>query len=190
VAEVGPGVEDVRVGERVVVGWFGGNCGHCSRCRPGQLIHCLNGQIASWHYPGGYAESVVVPATALARIPDEPSFVEAAPMSCAGVTTDNALRRTKAVAGDRVAVLGIGGLGHLGVQFARAMGFETVAVARGAGKEGRLRHDGGRQGPVPHGAHHGKRALSRGRSEAAEQLGFLRGELLVGEDAALMQPGE
>ena len=101
-----------------MVGWFGGNCGHCSRCRPRQLIHCLNGQIASWHYPGGYAESVVVPATALARIPDELSFVEAAPMSCAGVTTDNALRRTKAVTGDRVAVLGIGGLGHLGVQFA------------------------------------------------------------------------
>jgi alcohol dehydrogenase len=134
VAEVGPSVEDVRVGERVVVGWFGGNCGHCAQCRAGQLLSCENGQVPSWHYPGGYAESVTVPATALARIPDGLSFVEAAPMSCAGVTVFNALRRTAATPGDRVAVLGLGGLGHLGVQFARAMGFETVAVARGAGK--------------------------------------------------------
>ena len=88
----------------------------------------------SLSYPGGYAESITVPATALARIPDGLSFAEAAPMGCAGVTTFNGLRQTKAVAGDLVAVLGIGGLGHLGVQFARAMGFETVAIARGAAK--------------------------------------------------------
>ena len=88
-------------------------------------MQCVNGQVPSWHYPGGYAESVTAPATALARIPDELSFAEAAPMGCAGVTTYNALRRTKAVAGDLVAVLGIGGLGHLGVQWAKAMGFET-----------------------------------------------------------------
>jgi len=94
----------------------------------------VNLQVPSWQYPGGYAESVVVPATAPARIPDGLSFAEAAPMGCAGVTTFNALRRTRAVAGDVVAVLGIGGLGHLGVQWARAMGFETVAIARGAGK--------------------------------------------------------
>ena len=91
-------------------------------------------QVPSWHYPGGYAESVTAPATALARIPDGLSFVEAAPLGCAGVTTFNALRSTRAKAGDLVAVLGIGGLGHLGVQWARAMGFETVAIARGAGK--------------------------------------------------------
>ena len=96
----------------------------------------------SWHYPGGYAESVTAPATALARIPDELSFAEAAPMGCAGVTTYNALRKTKAVAGDRVAVLGIGGLGHLGVQWAKAMGFETIAIARGADKEANARELG------------------------------------------------
>ena len=98
-------------------------------------MQCQFMQVPSWHYPGGYAESVTAPATALARIPDELSFAEAAPMGCAGVTTYNALRRTKAVSGDRVAVLGIGGLGHLGVQWARAMGFETIAIARGADKE-------------------------------------------------------
>jgi alcohol dehydrogenase len=97
-------------------------------------MQCERLQVPSWQYPGGYAESVTAPATALARIPGELSFVEAAPLGCAGVTTFNALRRTRAVAGDLVAVLGIGGLGHLGVQWARAMGFETVAIARGAAK--------------------------------------------------------
>ena len=106
----------------------------CVPCRKGQFMQCVNLQVPSWHYPGGYAESVTAPATALARIPAELSFVEAAPLGCAGVTTFNALRRTRAVAGDLVAVLGVGGLGHLGVQWAAAMGFETVAIARGAGK--------------------------------------------------------
>lgn len=134
IAELGAGVTDWKVGDRVAVGWFGGNCGHCIPCRKGDFIHCVNGQVPSWHYPGGYAESVTVPVSALARIPDELSFVEAAPMGCAGVTTYHALRSTAALPGDRVAVLGLGGLGHLGVQFARAMGFETIAIARGAGK--------------------------------------------------------
>jgi alcohol dehydrogenase len=91
-------------------------------------------KVPSWQYPGGYAESVTVPANALARIPSELSDAEAAPMGCAGVTTYNALRHTKALPGDRVAILGVGGLGHLGVQFARAMGFETIAIARGTAK--------------------------------------------------------
>ena len=134
IAEVGDGVEGFTVGDRVAVGWFGGNCNHCEQCRKGLLIHCENGQVPSWHYPGGYSESVTAPATALARIPEGLSFTEAAPMGCAGVTTYHALRVTKAVPGDRVAVLGVGGLGHLGIQFARAMGFETIAVARGAEK--------------------------------------------------------
>ncbi len=134
VAEVGDGVEGFAIGDRVEVGWFGGNCTRCVPCRKGYFMQCEQLQIPGWHYPGGYAESVTVPATALARIPDGLSFVEAAPLGCAGVTTFNALRGTRAVAGDLVAVLGIGGLGHLGVQFARAMGFETVAIARGAGK--------------------------------------------------------
>jgi alcohol dehydrogenase len=134
IAEIGDGVEDFAVGDRVGVGWFGGNCNRCVPCRKGYFMQCERLQIPGWHYPGGYAESVTVPATALARIPDGISFVEAAPLGCAGVTTFNALRRTRAVSGDLVAVLGIGGLGHLGVQFARAMGFETVAIARGAEK--------------------------------------------------------
>ncbi|HEY1966911.1 MAG TPA: alcohol dehydrogenase catalytic domain-containing protein [Pseudonocardia sp.] len=175
VVEIGPGVEGVEVGERVVVGWFGGNCGHCARCRAGQLIHCLNGQIPSWHYPGGYAESVTVPATALARIPDELSFVEAAPMSCAGVTTYNALRRSRAVPDDRVAVLGIGGLGHLGVQFARAMGFETVAVARGAEKEADARELG---------AHHYIDSTAGDVSEALQRLGGVAAVLATAANSA------
>ncbi|MEZ0366198.1 alcohol dehydrogenase catalytic domain-containing protein [Mycobacterium sp. pUA109] len=134
IAELGPGVSGWAVGDRVAVGWFGGHCNHCIECRKGDFIHCANGQVPSWHYPGGYAESVTVPANALARIPEELSFAEAAPMGCAGVTTYHALRSTRARPGDRVAVLGVGGLGHLGVQFAAAMGFETIAIARGAGK--------------------------------------------------------
>lgn len=134
IAELGAGVDNYAVGDRVAVGWFGGHCGKCVPCRKGDFIHCRNIQVPSWQYPGGYAESVTVPANALARIPDELSLAEAAPMGCAGVTTYHALRETRAVPGDRVAVLGIGGLGHLGVQFARAMGFETIAIARGAGK--------------------------------------------------------
>ena len=135
ITELGEGTPGVwRVGDRVAVGWFGGCCNKCIPCRKGFFINCENGQVPSWHYPGGYAQSVVVPANALARIPDELSFVEAAPMGCAGVTTYHALREMNTVPGDRVGVLGIGGLGHLGVQFARAMGFETIAIARGAAK--------------------------------------------------------
>ncbi|ORV18470.1 alcohol dehydrogenase [Mycobacterium celatum] len=134
IAEIGAGVEDFTVGDRVAVGWFGGNCNQCDQCRKGLFIHCVNGKVPSWHYPGGYAESVTVPATALARIPSELSDAQAAPMGCAGVTTYNALRHTKALPGDRVAILGVGGLGHLGVQFSRAMGFETIAINRGTAK--------------------------------------------------------
>jgi alcohol dehydrogenase len=134
IAEIGDGVEDFAVGDRVEVGWFGGNCNRCVPCRKGHFMQCVRLQIPSLHYPGGYAESVTVPATALARIPDGLSFVEAAPLGCAGVTVFNGMRNTRAVSGDLVAVLGIGGLGHLGLQFARAMGFETVAIARDAAK--------------------------------------------------------
>lgn len=144
IAEVGAGVDDFTVGDRVAIGWFGGHCGVCVQCRKGLFIHCEKGQIPSLHYPGGYAESVTVPANALARIPEGLSFAEAAPMGCAGVTTYNALRHTRAVPGDVVAVLGVGGLGHLGLQFANAMGFETVAIARGPGKEADARSLGAR----------------------------------------------
>jgi alcohol dehydrogenase len=134
VAELGPGVEGFSAGDRVAVGWFGGNCNHCAPCRHGQFMQCVNGQVPTWHYPGGYAESITVPATALARIPDGLSFAEAAPMGCAGVTTYNGLRRSRARAGDRVAIVGVGGLGHLGIQWSRSMGFETIAIARGTDK--------------------------------------------------------
>jgi alcohol dehydrogenase len=142
IAEIGDGVEDFAIGDRVEVGWFGGNCNRCVPCRRGCFMQCERLQVPSWHYPGGYAESVTVPATALARIPEELTFAEAAPLGCAGVTTFNGLRSTRAKAGDLVAVLGIGGLGHLGVQFSRAMGFETVAIARGAARAGAARELG------------------------------------------------
>jgi alcohol dehydrogenase len=162
IAELGDGVDNYTVGDRVAVGWFGGHCNKCVPCRKGDFIHCQNGQVPSWHYPGGYAESVTVPANALARIPDELSMVEAAPMGCAGVTTFHALRETRAVPGDRVAVLGIGGLGHLGVQFARAMGFETIAIARGADKAEEARSLG---------AHHYIDSTAGDVSEALQGLG-------------------
>ncbi|MFD0338658.1 alcohol dehydrogenase [Streptomyces sp. NPDC127117] len=135
IEELGEGTQAAwQVGDRVAVGWFGGSCGHCTPCRRGDFVVCENLKVPGWAYDGGYAESVVVPVDALARIPDALSAVDAAPMGCAGVTTFNGLRRSAARPGDLVAVLGIGGLGHLGVQYAAAMGFETVAIARGAAK--------------------------------------------------------
>ncbi|GLW11501.1 alcohol dehydrogenase [Microtetraspora sp. NBRC 13810] len=135
IAALGEGVEGWAVGDRVAVGWFGGNCGHCQACRDGDAINCTEVQVPGVAYPGGYAETVVVPVSALARIPDGLTATEAAPMGCAGVTVFNALRRTSARPGDLVAILGLGGLGHLGVQFAKKMGFDTVAIARGSEKE-------------------------------------------------------
>jgi D-arabinose 1-dehydrogenase-like Zn-dependent alcohol dehydrogenase len=162
IAEIGDGVEEFKVGDRVAVGWFGGNCNHCTQCRKGQFIHCLNGKVPSWHYPGGYAESVTAPATALARIPAELSDVEAAPMGCAGVTTYNALRHAKALPGDRVAILGVGGLGHLGLQFSRALGFETIAINRGTAKK---------DDALKLGAHHYIDSTEGDVSEALNDLG-------------------
>jgi alcohol dehydrogenase len=123
-----------RVGDRVAVGWFGGSCHHCTPCRQGDFIVCDNLKVPGWAYDGGFAETVIAPTDALARIPDAVAATDAAPMACAGVTTYNGLRLSSARPGDLVAVLGIGGLGHLGVKYAVAMGFETVAIARGADK--------------------------------------------------------
>lgn len=122
-------------GKRVGVGWHGGHDGSCDRCRRGDFLTCRNMRIPGLAYDGGYAQFVVAPVVALARIPDELTAVEAAPLMCAGVTTFNALRHSPARPGDVVAVLGIGGLGHLAVQFASKMGFNTVAIARGRDKE-------------------------------------------------------
>lgn len=134
IESIGVGVTGWQVGDAVAIGWYGGSCGHCDACRSGDGNNCPDRQVPGIAYPGGYADTVVVPAMALARIPRGFSAVDAAPMACAGVTVYNALRNSDARTGDLVAVLGIGGLGHLGVQFASRMGFRTVAIARGADK--------------------------------------------------------
>ncbi|MBN3751384.1 alcohol dehydrogenase catalytic domain-containing protein [Paraburkholderia sp. Tr-20389] len=131
---VGAGVEGWKPGVRVGVGWHGGHCGHCAACRRGHFVVCEKAQVPGISYDGGYADYLVAPVEALARMPDDLKDVDAAPLLCAGITTFNALRNSGARAGDLVAVLGIGGLGHLGVQFARRMGFNTVAIARGEDK--------------------------------------------------------
>ncbi len=132
--ELGAGVTPWRRGDRVGVGWHGGHCFTCSRCRRGDFITCENRAVTGISYDGGYAEYMVAPQEALARVPEELGSSEAAPLLCAGITTYNALRHTGARPGDLVAVLGIGGLGHLGVQFAHTMGFRTVAISHGNAK--------------------------------------------------------
>ncbi|RZS79928.1 propanol-preferring alcohol dehydrogenase [Motilibacter rhizosphaerae] len=134
VEALGEGVSRWEVGQRVGIGWFGGACFECTACREGDFISCEVGKVTGLTADGGYADYVVAPHDALAAIPDELSDTEAAPLMCAGVTTFNGLRSSGARAGDLVAVVGLGGLGHLGVQFARAMGFEVVAIARGQEK--------------------------------------------------------
>ena len=174
---VGEGVEGWAPGDRVAVGWFGGNCGRCDACRGGDFIHCVRLQVPGWAYPGGYSDALVVPATALARIPDVISAVEAAPMGCAGVATFNSLRRSPARPGDLVAVLGLGGLGHLGVQFAAKMGFETVAIARGAAKE---------EPAVELGAHHYIDATTGDVARQLQGLGGARVVLATAGNSAAM----
>jgi len=134
IAALGEGVQGWEVGQRVGVGWFGGNCGYCEPCRRGDLIGCENMEIPGVTSDGGYADYVLVNAHALALVPDDLADVDAAPLMCAGITTYNALRQSGAHGGDLVAILGLGGLGHLGVQFAAKLGFRTVAIARGAEK--------------------------------------------------------
>ena len=133
--KVGERVAGWQKGQRVGVGWYGGHCGSCPSCRRGDFITCANGQIPGITYDGGYADYMIAPSEALAAIPAELQAAEAAPLLCAGITTYNALRNSSVRAGDIVAILGIGGLGHLGVQFAAKMGCRTVAIARGADKE-------------------------------------------------------
>src|SRR5437870_6391887 len=133
---VGEHVKPWKNGQRVGIGWHGGNCGYCEHCRRGDFLACNVALLTTGiSYDGGYAEYMVASAEALALVPNELSAVDGAPLMCAGVTTFNALRNSEAKAGDVVAVLGIGGLGHLGVQFAAKMGFQTVAIARGKDKE-------------------------------------------------------
>jgi D-arabinose 1-dehydrogenase-like Zn-dependent alcohol dehydrogenase len=132
---VGSGMVGWKPGQRVGVGWNGGYCGHCEHCRRGDFFACVTGQITGITCDGGYAEYMIAPGSAVAQMPAELPSVEAAPLMCAGLTTFNALRNSGARPNDVVAVLGLGGLGHLGIQYAAKMGFHTVGIARGKDKE-------------------------------------------------------
>ncbi|AZH27120.1 alcohol dehydrogenase [Haloplanus aerogenes] len=127
---VGEDVTSWSEGDRVGAGWHGGHCFTCDPCRRGDFLQCENAEITGLTFDGGYAEYATVPAEALAAVPDDLDAVDAAPLLCAGVTTYNALRNSDARPGDVVAVVGVGGLGHLGIQYAHAAGFETVAISR------------------------------------------------------------
>jgi alcohol dehydrogenase/propanol-preferring alcohol dehydrogenase len=135
VDKLGDGVTTWQVGQRVGVGWHGGHCFTCDRCRLGDFITCRHAHVTGLTFDGGYAEYTVVPQQALAAVPDKLESSEAAPLMCAGVTTFNALRHSGAQPGDLVAVQGIGGLGHLAVQFAARMGFRTAAISSGPDKK-------------------------------------------------------
>ena len=131
VDELGPGVSEWTVGQRVGVGWHGGHDGTCNACRRGDFVNCKNQKIAGISYDGGYQEYMIAPVEALAAVPRSLSDTEAAPLLCAGITTFNALRHSGAGPGDLVAVQGIGGLGHLGIQFANKFGYKVAAIGRG-----------------------------------------------------------
>jgi len=160
---LGEGVAGWQTGQRVGVGWYGGHCGYCDSCRRGDFAMCQNTPLVTGvSFDGGYADYMIAPAAALALIPPELSPVEAAPLMCAGITTFNALRNSGAGPGEVVAILGIGGLGHLGVQFAAKMGFNTVAIARGKDKEALAKQLG---------ANHYIDSTSEGVPEALTKLG-------------------
>lgn len=143
---VGPDTPGWKAGQRVGVGWHGGHCGYCDSCRRGDFLTCqVSPQVSGITIDGGYAEYMIAHAGTLALIPEKLSAVDAAPLMCAGVTTFNSLRNSGARPGDVVAVLGVGGLGHLGVQFTAKSGFYTVAIARGSDKESFVRELGAKQ---------------------------------------------
>jgi D-arabinose 1-dehydrogenase-like Zn-dependent alcohol dehydrogenase len=162
VDKLGPDVDNWKVGQRVGVGWHGGHCGKCESCRRGDFVTCVKMQVPGISYDGGYADYMIAPTQALALIPEELSPTEAGPLLCAGITTFNSLRHSGAMTGDVVAILGIGGLGHLGIQFAAKMGFHTVAIARGADKESLAKELG---------AHHYIDSLSQNVAEELKKLG-------------------
>jgi len=167
VEKVGPGQNRFKVGQSVGVGWNGGYCSHCAPCREGEFPYCTTGATTAVAYDGGFAEYMVAPESAVAAMPDGLDPVEAAPLLCAGVTTYNALRTSGAKSGDLVAVQGIGGLGHLGVQFASKSGYQTVAISRGKDKEAFARELG---------AHH---YIDDANGDAAAQLQALGGAKVI-----------
>src|ERR1700691_4021856 len=164
---IGPGVEGWHVGQRVGVGFLGGNCGYCEYCRDGDLVNCTNQAFTGVQHDGGYAEVMIAKVSGLINVPDDLSSVDAAPLLCAGLTTFSALRNAPARAGDLVAVFGVGGLSHLGVQYARHMGFDTVAIDRGSDRAELSKKLG---------AHHYIDSSSR---EVAEELEALGGAQVV-----------
>ncbi|HEY9792952.1 MAG TPA: zinc-binding dehydrogenase, partial [Candidatus Obscuribacterales bacterium] len=156
-----------KKGDRVGVGWHGGHCAECNACRSGDFICCERLEIPGINRDGGYAEYVVFPESVCARVPDGMDSAEAAPLLCAGVTTYNSLRHAGAMPGDTVAILGLGGLGHLGVQFAAKMGFRTVGIARGSEKADFAKKLG---------AHH---YIDSEKADAVEQLKQLGGAKVI-----------
>jgi len=164
---LGANVTEWKLGQRVGVGWHGGHCFVCEQCRRGDFAMCLKRRITGIDFDGGYGEYMLAPAAALAAIPDDLPAEEAGPFMCAGVTVFNALRNSGARAGEVVAVHGIGGLGHLGVQYARQMGFRTVALGRGKDKEALARKLG---------AHH---YIDSGSGDAAAELQKLGGARVI-----------
>jgi D-arabinose 1-dehydrogenase-like Zn-dependent alcohol dehydrogenase len=164
---VGSGVTTWKKGDRVGVGWHGGQDNTCSACRAGDFANCENGSITGFSFDGGYAEYMVAPIEAVARIPDGLEPAEAAPLLCAGITTYNALRHSGAVPGDLVAVQGIGGLGHLGIQFANKFGYRVAAVGRGSENSALAKKLG---------AHH---YIDSKESNAAEELKRLGGAKVI-----------
>ena len=170
---VGSGVTGWEKGRRVGVGWHGGHCFQCVRCRRGDFAMCANRKVTGIDFDGGYAEHMIAPAAALAAIPDELPAQEAGPFMCAGVTVFNALRNSGARGGDVVAVHGIGGLGHLGVQYARQMGFVTVALGRGRDKEPLARKLGAHH-YIDSGADEAAARRARDSGDGAERKGDFR----------------
>ena len=164
---LGAGVLGWTLGQRVGVGFLAGSCSYCTPCRGGDLVNCKNQGYTGVHLDGGYAEVMIAKASGLMSIPEQLSSVQAAPLLCAGLTTFSALRNAPAKAGDLVAVLGIGGLGHLGIQYARHMGFEVAAIARGADKASLVKKLG---------AHH---YIDSGASDPVEQLQALGGAQVI-----------
>ena len=176
---VGANVTAWTVGQRVGVGWHGGHDFVCDQCIRGDFAMCVNRKVTGIDFDGGYAEYMIAPAVALALIPDEVPAEEAGPFMCAGVTVFNALRNSGARAGDVVAVHGIGGLGHLGVQYARRMGFETVAINRGNDKEELARKLG---------AHHYIDATATDVVSELQKLGGARVILATAPSAQAISP--
>jgi D-arabinose 1-dehydrogenase-like Zn-dependent alcohol dehydrogenase len=177
--KLGDGVSAWQIGDRVGVGWHGGHCFQCTPCRSGDFVNCETHAITAISRDGGYAEYMTANQHALARIPDDLASAEAAPLLCAGVTTFNSLRNSGARAGELVAIQGIGGLGHLAIQFAVRMGFRTVALSRGRDKENLAKSLG---------AHHYIDSAAEAPGEALQKMGGARVILATAPSAASMSP--